>query len=252
MTFNILDGGIDNKRSRIEHIIDVIKGVNPDFVAIQEADNFDKNENELLKKVSNGTKLPHYALSQGTLRDDQRRRHAVCLSRYPLREKHTFLDFSVHAALSVVIDSPFGELSLCNVHLHPFSEDERLKQVGVVLSYQSKYKKHIVLGDFNAITRSDNHGDLTAEEFTHYDLTRFDVTDMIKRSYVDTIAYLNVDDRNTHPTSGVPHPISKTPIRIDYMFVTPSLSAHIKNATVIKTQTAEKASDHYPLVVTFS
>lgn len=253
MTYNILEGGIDNKGSRIEHIIDVIKKANPEFVAIQEANNLDKNENELLKKISNKTKLPYYALSRGTLYGEQKRYHVVCLSRYPLHEKYTFPDFSFQtAALSVIIDSPLGELSLCTVHLHANSEDVRLKELAVIMDYQTKYEKSIILGNFNAIARSDQHGDLTAEEFTYYDLTRSDVTDMIKKSYVDTIAHLNVDGMETHPTSGIPHPISKIPIRIDYVFVTPSLSDNIKNATVIKTQTAEKASDHYLLVVTFN
>ena len=253
MTYNILKGGIDNKGSRIEYIIDVIKKANPDFVAIQEASNFDKNDNELLKRVSNETKLPHYALSQGTLYDDQRRDHVVSLSRYPLREEHLFPGSSFQcAALSVVIDCPLGELSLCNVHLHAHSEDKRLREAEAVLSYQSKYKKYIILGDFNALSRSDHYDDLSAREFTYYDLTRFEATDMLNMDLVDAVAHLNVKDRSTHPTIGVSHRISKSPIRIDYIFVTPSLSANIKNATVIKTQTAEKASDHYPVVVTLS
>lgn len=244
MTYNILDGGIDDKGSRIEYIIDVIKKAKPDFVAIQEANNFAKNDNELLKRLSKETNLSHYALS---------RDHVVSLSRNPLREEHQFPESSFQsAALSVVINSPIGELSLCNVHLHANSEDERLKEVKAVLNYQSKYKKYIILGDFNALSRSDNYGDLSAREFTHYDLTGFEVTDMLNIDHVDAVANLNVKDRSTHPTIGVGNPISKSPIRIDYMFVTPSLSAHIKDATVIKTQTAEKASDHYPVVITLS
>jgi len=149
MTSNILEGGIDDKGSRIEYIIDVIKEVNPDFLALQEANNFDKNNNELLKRVSNEIKLPHYTLSQGALYDDQRRYHVVSLSRYPMREERTFQDpLFQSAALSVVIDSPLGELSLCNVHLHAHSEDERLKELAVILKYQSKHKNHIILGLF--------------------------------------------------------------------------------------------------------
>jgi exodeoxyribonuclease-3 len=258
MTYNILHGGIDSDGSRIEHIIDTIKKEKPDFVAIQEAHNFDKNENELLKRVSNETKLPYYALSHGALEDDLKRAHVVSLSRYPLQEEYLFPDSTFkHAALSVVIDSPLGKLSICNIHLHAHSGDERVRagdervrEAEVVLSYQSKYSNHIILGDFNSLSRLDNHGDLSAHEFTWYDLARFEATDIFNMSHIDAVVHINVDDRSTHPTIGVTHRISKTPIRIDYVFLTPSLSTHIKNAKIIKTPTAEKASDHYPVVVT--
>jgi exodeoxyribonuclease-3 len=253
MTYNILDGGIDSNGSRIEYIIDTIKKEKPDFVAIQEAHNFDKNEYELLKKVSKAVKLPYYALSQGALDDDKERSHVVSLSRYPLQEEYLFPNFTFQcAALSVVIDSPLGKLSICNIHLHAHSEDERVSEAEMVLSYQAKHGKYIILGDFNSLSRSDTYGDLCAREFTFYDLTRFEVTDIFNVYHTDAVAHINVSDRSTHPTVGVTHRISKTPIRIDYVFLTPSLSTHIKNAQIIKTPTAEKASDHYPVVVTLS
>ena len=253
MTNNILEGGVDNKGSRIEHIIDVIKEVNPDFVALQEANNFDKNDNELLKTVSSETNLPHYALSPGAPYQDQKSYHVASLSRYPLREEHTFPESSFQsAALSVAIDSPLGEISLCNVHLHDSSEAERLKEISVITKYQSKHKNYIILGDLNAISRSDNHRNLSSEESARYDLTRFDVTDMLSRRYVDVVSHLNVSENCTHPTVGVSHPISKSSIRIDYIFVTQSLVSNIRSGAIIKTKTSDVASDHYPVVVTLS
>ncbi len=253
MTSNILEGGIDNKGSRIEHIIDVIKKVNPDFLALQEANNFDENDNELLKTVSNETNLPHYTLSPGAPYTDRKRYHVASLSRYPLREEHTFPESSFQsAALSVAIDSPLGEISLCNVHLHDSSEAERLKEIAVILKHQSKHKNHIILGDFNAVSRSDNCRNFSSEESARDDLTRFDVTDILSRSYVDVVSHLNVSENSTHPTVGVPHPISKSPIRIDYIFVNQSLVSNIRSGAVIKTKTSDIASDHYPVVVTLS
>jgi len=261
MTFNIFRGGIDANGSRIEHIINVVNSVNPDFLALQEANNFDKNDYALLKRISAETNLPHYALSQGSLDEDGKRpcvtgvpgerSHVASLSRYPLRNIHTFLGSSFQcAALSVVVDSPLGELSLCNVHLHAHSEDERLKEIGVVLDYQSKFEKNIILGDCNALSRSDTYGSLSAKEFTYYDLTRFDATDMLNKDHIDSSAHLGVTDRSTHPTHGCPHPLSKSAIRVDYIWVTPSLSCSMQAAAVIKTPDSEIASDHHPLTLT--
>jgi len=253
MTYNILEGGIDCNGSRIEYIIDIIKKEKPDFIAIQEASDFDINEFELLKRVSNETKLPYYALSHGTLEGDHKRYYVTSLSRYPLQEKYLFPDSTFQCVpLSVVVDSPLGKLSICNIHLHARSEDERVRESKVILSYQSKYNKHIVLGDFNSLSRLDNYGDLSAYEFTHYDLTRYETTDLYNLNYTDAVAHLNLSDRSTHPTIEVTHKISKTSIRVDYVFLTPSLTTHIKDAKIIKTPTADKASDHYPIVVTLS
>lgn len=152
MTYNILEGGIDSSGSRIEYIVDIIKKEDPDFVAIQEASDFDINEYELLKRVSNETKLPYYALSQGTLASDQKIFHVASLSRYPLQEEYLFPGSTFQCApLSVVVDSPLGKLSICNIHLHARSEDERVREAEVILGYQSNYSKHIILGDFNSI-----------------------------------------------------------------------------------------------------
>ena len=251
MTFNILEGGIDGAGLRIDFIIDVIKEVQPDFLALQEANNFDKDDNALLKKVSSEIDLPYHALSSGSIRESGKRYHVVSLSRFPLREIHTFSNFLFKCAvLSVIIDSPLGELSICNLHLDVNSRDSRVREARAVLDYQSKFKKSVILGDFNSLSHFDHYEDLSAEEFTTYDLTSYTTTDLFNKDYVDSVARLNVNDRRTHPTIGVGHPISKSPIRIDYIFVTPSLTTHLKSATVIKTSTSEKASDHYPVALT--
>lgn len=261
MTFNILNGGIDAKGSRIEHIINVINDVNPDFLALQEAHNFDKDNYALLRRISEETNLPYYALSQGSRDEDgkrlyatgvrRERSHVTSLSRYPLRNVHAFLGSAFQtAALSVVIDSPLGEISLCNIHLHAHSEEERLKEIGVILDYQSQFEKNIILGDCNALSRLDTYGSLSAKEFTYYDLTRFDATDVLNKDHIDSAAHLGVTDRSTHPTSGCPHPVSKSDIRTDYIWVTPSLSCFMQAATVIKTPNSEIASDHRPTTLT--
>jgi len=250
MTFNIWEGGIDVVGSRTDFIVDVIKEANPDFLALQEANNFDKDSDALLKKISKDIALPYYALSKGTFRDYGKdygkRYHVAILSRYPLREEYKFSDFSFNcAALSVVIDSPLGELSICNLHLHAYSEDKRLNELEVILKYQSRYKNHMLLGDFNSLSYKDNYDTKTLEVEN-----RFDVTDILNKNYTDVTSYLGLDNGSTHPTPVNTDPTITKPIRIDYIFVTPSLTAHAKNPTVIKTAVSEKASDHYPITLT--
>lgn len=251
MTYNIASGGIDNNGSRIEHIIKIINDENPDFLAIQEAVNFEKNDFALLRRISSETNLPYFEFSEGQVYEDGNRYHVASLSKTPVKDLNTFPDTPfTHAGLVTTIDSPVGELTLCNIHLHSSSEDERLKGVDAILEYLSKFEKSIILGDHNALSRTDQYDDITTDEFTHYDLHRFEVTDLFNENFVDTACFLHKDDMRTHPTVGMGHPITKTPVRIDYIFVTEPLVSNLKDTTVIKTETADIASDHYPVTLT--
>lgn len=250
MSYNIAYGGVDNNGSRIEHIINVVNDANPDFLAIQEAHDFEKNNFERLKKISSETNLPYFEFSEGALYNDGERYPVASFSKSPIKHIYTFDDSAfAHAGLVTTVDSPVGELTLCNVHLHNRSEDERLRSIKTVLDYLSKFEKNIILGDHNALSRGDNYSDLSAEEFTYYELDRFEVADLLNNSHVDTALHLEKNNIGTHPTIGMGHPISKTPIRIDYIFATKPLTTHLKYKAVIKTETAEIASDHYPLTL---
>ena len=146
-----------------------------------------------------------------------------------------------------VIGSPLGKLAICNVQLNleetGHSEDKRLKELEIILKHVSEYKKQIILGDFNSLSVDDNYILRTLEVEP-----RFDVTEKLKRKYVDVASYLKLDNRSTYPTPTNNNPAYTKPLRIDYIFVTPSLASYIKDATVIKTPTTEQASDHYPII----
>lgn len=248
MSFNVLEGGIDEEGSRIEYIKEVIKEVSPDFLALQETNKFDEDNNTLLEEVSGDIGLPHYALSPpGLPHKNGKQYHVVSLSRYPLKNIHMFPDQPFqNGALLTLVDSPLGELAVCNVHLDAYSEDKRLKELKSILQYVSKHTNQILLGDFNSISSDDNYDIETLEVEA-----RFDVIEILKRNYVDIAFHLELDDRTTHPAPPNTDPDFTKPIRIDYIFVSPSLAPRIKDAAVIKTSTSERASDHYPIVVNF-
>jgi endonuclease/exonuclease/phosphatase family metal-dependent hydrolase len=107
------------------------------------------------------------------------------------------------------------------------------------------YENQILLGDLNSISLDDDY-----ELETLQVEPRFDVTNMLNQDYVDIASYLELDDKITHPTASNKHPDYTMPIRIDYIFVTPSLAPRVKDLAVIKTETSEQASDHYPMIAT--
>lgn len=239
MTFNILTGGIDTYESRIEYIKKVISDASPDFVAVQEANNFDNANDTLLKEVSQHIALPYYALSPGS---DLEGEHfnVASFSCYPFKEIHRFSGPLFQcAALLTVIDSSLGELAICNIQLGVetgHAEDDRLREIEAVLKHVAGYENQILLGDLNSISLDDDY-----ELETLQVEPRFDVTNMLNQDYVDIASYLELDDKITHPTASNKHPDYTMPIRIDYIFVTPSLASRVKIATVIKTETSEQA-----------
>ena len=248
VTFNILAGGIDKQGSRIEYIKDVIRGVSPDFLALQEANKFDDDNNKLLKEVSQSSGLYHYALSPGSVWRDGERYHVASLSRYPFKRIHKFSGPAFeNAALLTLVDSSLGELAICNLQLHAYSEDKRLKELDIILNYVSKHKNQILLGDFNSVSSDDNY-DVESREME----ARFDVTDTLKQEHVDIASRLGLDDRSTYPAPLSTNPDFTMHIRIDYIFVSHSLAASITDATVIKTPISEQASDHSPFGATIS
>ena len=125
------------------------------------------------------------------------------------------------------------------------AEDIRLKELEIILTHMSKHKNQILLGDFNSVSSEDYH-DVERLEVE----PRFDVTNTLKQQYVDVASHLELDNRSTFPTPIHKRAVFIGPRRVDYIFVAASLAVHIRGASVIKTQTTDRASDHYPLIVT--
>jgi len=243
MTFNVLKGMDDEKHGhRVDFSLRVINKAKPDFLALQEADDFDKSANRRLLTINERTGLHYCDLSPGTPREWDMQCHVASLSGYPLGETFKFPDCAISGgALLTVISSPIGELAVCNFQLDAYEEDVRLREIEAILEVMSPYERRILLADANSISRVDNYKpeDLQVEP-------RFDVMDMLSRDYVDVAAHVGLVNRSTYPTPTNTHPKFTMDIRIDYGMVSRSLTRYIAGATVIKTSDSEAASDHYP------
>jgi len=248
VTFNILDGGVDRFGSRLDFILGAINAAKPDFLALQETIASDGDSLGLVQQISRNTGLQHYALSRGPAQEStaQYQYRVASLSCYPLKRVVTLPDPPIKsAALHTVIDSPLGELSICNVHLDAYSEDIRLQQLEIILKLRPECGQQILLGDLNSVTSVDQYDPETLQVEP-----RFDVVEQLKRDYVDVAAHVGLGDRDTHPTPSSRNRTFTVPVRVDYILASHSLTARIKSAAVIKTPDSEQASDHYPIEVT--
>ena len=253
MTYNILEGTGYERAERLDIVIDVVHQVEPDILAIQEANHFDNNDYERLKKLSGSVGLPYYALALGTRRNSGRQFHVATLSRYPFKQQQRLNHF-YHASLRTAIQSDHGLISIVNAHLHPHNEEERKKEVNRMLGAQKPHQNTIILGDLNALSPHDSYEDLLPllpdylkKSFTKEGHIACDaITVLLNAGYHDTAAETGINHVKTMPTPLSKHARDGLTFRIDYVFVSSSLKNNIQKTEVLKSPVIEKASDHYP------
>ena len=132
-TINFLFGGMDAKGSRIQSIIKTIVESGVDFVAAQEANHFEENKFKILKEFSKEIGFLHYAISLSPTFEENGAYNVATFSKSPFKEVYGFEKKMRNAALETTIDSKIGEISICNVHLTPEKEDERLVELKKIL-----------------------------------------------------------------------------------------------------------------------
>jgi exodeoxyribonuclease III len=249
MTYNILNGGED----RLRFIIEVISREKPDFLVINEANGFDKNHNQKLNKFAGQIGLTCFNLSLSGEYDY----HTAIFSKYPFIKIEQLRPMR-NAGILVTVKTELGNLSIAGIHLNPYTEDSRLKEIDLITSRQKQYENKIMMGDFNSLSKTDDYNQEIINEFNDYQLEkftidgkfRFDVINkIISLGYLDTASILNKQKINTVPTKINQDSAHMANIRVDYVFVSEALKDKVKNYSVIKNALANKASDHFPITV---
>ena len=151
-----------------------------------------------------------------------------------------------------------GELSVASFHLTPYSEDLRHPEIDLILDFQKQYLNKVLMGDMNSLSKNDGYNeniidgfnDVQTKKFTRDGKLRFDVTDKIlSTGYQDSAVLLAKNKDNTVPTPSNKD-AAHAEMRLDYIFLSDSLSQHLTSYKVVKNELTDKASDHYPVVVT--
>ena len=154
-------------------------------------------------------------------------------------------------AIRIILKECLGipKMAIYVVHLEDRNEEKRVNQVKKLQEWidSSEGKlPHIIVGDFNALTRAD----YTDEYFAKIDSTRkkykvedasFEVTDILKSNYIDIfkVCHSNVKD--------VDLATSHYGTRVDYIWLSKDFSELVNTDLFIGSQ--ETASDHKPITV---
>lgn len=160
MTYNILLGaGVDPihqqsvdkeylRGNRLAEAIKVIQALDPDILAIQEANSWELDNEATAKQVA---ELLHMNYCLGRSQNDF---NVAVYTKFTISDTLTYVkDFS-RAVQWVQILTPEGDtLNVFNVHLHP--TDENLRELESLVNTVRPYKNEltIVMGDFNGIPR---------------------------------------------------------------------------------------------------
>lgn len=249
MAYNILDGGKD----RLYSILEVIKVENPEFLIINEANGFEKNENKKLKQFSEEIGLPHFKLALSGEYDY----HTAIFSKHPFKEAKEIKPLR-NAGIFALIETELGEISIAGAHLTPYTEDLRLSEIDLVINQQSKSLNKIFMGDMNSLSIIDGYNEETIRGFNDAQLKKFTtdgkfrfdaISKITSLGYIDTAVIFSEQKTCTVPTKINQDEAHLTNLRVDYIFVSNSLKNKVKRYSVVKNALTEKASDHYPVVV---
>ncbi len=248
MTYNIRDGA----EKTLLDVVDVVNSQSPDFLTLNEANTFAKNNKKILLKFAKDTGFEFFDIALSGSGDY----HVAIFSKYPI-VKIDVLPLFARACIVVLVKTPLGTISVASTHLTPYSEDLRIPEINSILDFQKGHELSIIMGDLNSLSKQDGYdkkitdhfNEIQLKKFTTLNKLRFDVIDRINSfKYIDTAVQTKKNLKNTVPTqSNIDTSHSK--LRLDYIFISKALLPFLKSYSVLKNAITEKASDHYPVFV---
>jgi endonuclease/exonuclease/phosphatase family metal-dependent hydrolase len=239
LSYNIREGGA----GRLDRIAAVIQRQSPDAVALLEA--ADRESAEWLARELT------MRLAFGEANNEQG--HVAWLSRLPVRRSDNYRHPGLaKTLLAIEVPAGGGTVVLFATHLGSrWDVPQPADEVPVILSLvdQATTTPHLIVGDFNALRAGEPVGDPPDGDQKRGDAVdgapRRAIQLMVDAGYVDCY-------RNRHPRArGYTYPSHHPWLRLDYIFASPALAAHLHSCDVVKGVEATAASDHYAVSAEF-
>ena len=253
-TYNTFEGGrapLGPGRGRADRLQEVVKGINPDLIALQELVGWQDNGRQRFKEFAGAAGLEgEIFVGDGF--------PIALLARRPWRvARSRFLraGFWHGLALAEVEDGAGNPVQVLAAHLSPLGPRQRHAELRAALDLVDPAAPAILLGDLNLISHLDR---VAARELSLPTFIRHSLGGALDRrvsrliadaGFVDAFAQLHPDCAGrTIPTpAAADSPFS--PARLDYIHLTPDLAAGLRAARIYRRPPAGEASDHFPLVV---
>ena len=252
-TYNTFEGGraqLGSVQGRPERLLEVINGMSPDLIALQELVDWQARGRARFEKFADDAGMTgEIFVGQGF--------PVGVLARRPWRiARSRFLRAGFwHGLAHVQIEDGAGaRIQVLAAHLSPRGPRQRLAEVRSALDLVEPDVPAVLLGDLNLISHLDRvpvRGLSLPTFVRHASDGALDqrVSRLIAAAgFVDAYAQLNPGCAgHTIPTpAAAESPFS--PARLDYIHLSPDLAGRLRSAEIYRHAPAAAASDHFPLL----
>lgn len=253
-SYNLWNGS----KETYNRLVDYIKAQHIDVLCLQEINGWQDD---------NFTKLNDFMDRAGFTDNEYGNSNSeyklATLTTLPIISKTVHQEGFWHCVVEIHVKAGDKEIVIFNVHLDPWKEDPRVKEIEKLLNKVDPSKLTIITGDFNSLSRQDNYppefmDTLQKRKFYKFgqDTLEYRVTDALTNAgFVDAAAKFSHMDITAPTPYGESQnteavPVSEVPARIDYTFVSGNLAPMLSDFRVLKDESTDKISDHYPILLT--
>jgi len=249
-SYNLFEGASGS----YNRLIEFVREAKLDVLCLQEINHWADNDFARLKDFTDRILFAAYAFGNSNTEYK-----LATLSKHAILGRTLHAEAFWHAALEIHLQIEGKEISIFNVHLDPWQESSRNREIVRLVATIIPGRPTIITGDFNSLSRQDNYSpellnQLQTKGITKYGTNKLEYTvidKLLGAGFVDVgAAMANFDP--TVPSAFSTDKDHELPVRVDYMFVTPDLAPFVKSVERVKTDLTDTISDHYPLIVTFN
>ncbi|OCG20957.1 hypothetical protein A9G11_09385 [Gilliamella sp. wkB108] len=241
-----------------DKFIEWAKAQDADIIAWQEMNHFTR---EKLEKFAAAYGHKYAVLLKEKPGDDAFFSVAIT-SKYPIINVNKVVDNLWHGALYADI----GNYHFVVTHMNPFWTAKRVDEINLIID-SIKYSrdpngKWIIAGDLNSFSPADKNdydksnllNDIKEKEkkspilenLVDGQLSYTVQQNLIDAGFIDALKLKHKEFIATAPTK-VFYDQASTPLRYDYIYVSPKLKNNVVDVKVLKDDFTDKYSDHYPV-----
>lgn len=250
MYINLFEGC--QEKERFNRVISFIKNKNPDFLGLSELNEWDKNNFAKLKEFQSKIGLHNVifcASNQGY--------HLALFSKYQI-ENSIVQNKGFNTGIIKVISSVGKKrISIILTHLNARNEDLRLKEVNIIKKHFNPEENVILMGDLNSLSPLDTYDErklldklkkIGLKKFGSRSLKKEVIKKLTKMGLIDAVKKFSNSFEYSVPTTYNKDEAHFAKLRLDYIFVTKSLSSLLKDARIIRNKETNRLSDHFPII----
>jgi exodeoxyribonuclease-3 len=245
LTYNILNG-LEQQQTKKDQLVEWVKKVNPDLVAFQELNNFTQASLEEFAS--------RYGHSYAVLLKEEGSPVGIT-SKYPIRDVRKVTQGMHHGMIYAKIQNYHVVVTHLAPSVKAFKKrQEEVRLVLAELSTISRQEKVLVLGDFNSFSARDSSLYNSIPDPSGNGMMKFDyeVTGAMETAgFVDVLRLKHATPVTSFPTKSYEAKNPNSQCRLDYVWASGTLSKKCLRVDVIKDETTDILSDHYPVLAEF-